>query len=120
MRISTYVVLCIAMAEAFAPTLQQRNRRFSLEAAETDDDDFASFERSLNEKKTWQADLERLLDPSTSVAQRQILLSDLLNANAEIAASVQDALRSRKVKSCCSWVVSVFSNIMYTYYIHTD
>jgi hypothetical protein len=47
--------------------------------------------------KTWQADLERLLDPSTSPAQRQILVSDLLNANADIRASVETALRDRKV-----------------------
>ena len=42
-------------------------------------------------------DLERLLDPTTTPAQRQILLSNLLNANTEIQASVQKALRDRQV-----------------------
>jgi hypothetical protein len=53
---------------------------------------------STTNKNTWQADLERLLDPSTSPSQRQILLSDLLNANADIRASVQAAIRDRKVR----------------------
>lgn len=51
-------------------------------------------------KKTWQADLERLMDPTTPSSQRQILLSDLVNANAEIRASVEAALRDRNVCNC--------------------
>jgi hypothetical protein len=61
---------------------------------------FRTMNSSSASVKTWQADLERLLDPSTSPAQRQILVSDLLNANAEIRASVETALRDRKV---CLW-----------------
>lgn len=83
----------------------------------TDADDFTSFETTLDvdsrqvvtrkfstkqpvatQKSTWQSDLERLLDPMTSVAQRQILLSNLLNANEEIRTSVQEAFRDRKVR----------------------
>jgi len=96
----------------------------STQAADTDD--FARFEASLEEetsaakgwssnskknpsterqspssfgrtKQSWQADLERLLDPKTPVAQRQILFSNLMNANEDIQASVQAALRDRKV-----------------------
>ena len=99
-------------------------RLHSTQAADTDD--FARFEASLEEeasatkgwssnskknpstarqspssfdstKKSWQADLERLLDPKTPVAQRQILFSNLMNANEDIQASVQAALRDRKV-----------------------
>jgi hypothetical protein len=64
-------------------------------------------ESSATSVKTWQTDLERLLDPSTSPAQRQILVSDLLNANAEIRASVETALRDRKVRLSNGSVVSV-------------
>jgi hypothetical protein len=64
-------------------------------------------ESSATSVKTWQTDLERLLDPSTSPAQRQILVSDLLNANAEIRASVETALRDRKVRLSNGSVVSI-------------
>lgn len=59
-----------------------------------------SSRRSQNKpvEKTWQADLEQLLDPTTSAAERQILFSDLMNANAEIRSSVEAALRERKVR----------------------
>ena len=51
------------------------------------------------DQSSWQVDLERLLDPTISVAQRQILLSRLLSANSEIRESVQTALRDRKVSA---------------------
>jgi hypothetical protein len=50
--------------------------------------------------KTWQADLEKLFDPTISLSQRQILISDLMNANAEIRDSVNTAVRERKVNEC--------------------
>jgi hypothetical protein len=64
----------------------------------------ATFPKQENRKskpveKSWQADLERLLDPTTSAAERQILFSDLMNANAEIRSSVEAALRERKVRT---------------------
>lgn len=54
-----------------------------------DDDD--------NSSKPWQASLDELLDPTTSVAQRQILLSKLVGANEEIRSDVLTALRDRKI-----------------------
>lgn len=88
--------------------------------AATETDDFASFAATLEQdavkqqqqqrpasssttRTTWQEDLERVLDPTTSNAQRQILVSDLLQSTektADIRASVQTALRDRKVRSC--------------------
>lgn len=49
------------------------------------------------ETETWQSKLETLLDPSTPLAQRQILLSELLTANQEIRDSVLLALSQRKI-----------------------
>lgn len=48
-------------------------------------------------EKTWQESIEQLLDPSTPLAKRQILLSDLLNSNENIREDVLAALRERKV-----------------------
>jgi hypothetical protein len=50
--------------------------------------------------KSWQAKLDDLLDPSTNLADRQILLSELLTANDEIRDDVLDALTNRKVRAC--------------------
>jgi hypothetical protein len=49
------------------------------------------------EERSWQASLEKLLDPTTPLQQRQNLLSELLNSNQEIRESVVMALRDRKV-----------------------
>ena len=71
------------------------------------EDEFASFAATLEEEpkttnanvKSWQTDLEQLLlDPKISLAQRQVLISDLMNANAEIRESVNTAIRERKVR----------------------
>lgn len=45
----------------------------------------------------WQESLELLLDPATPTARRQILLSDLLNANADIRKDVMDAIQEKKI-----------------------
>lgn len=73
---------------AFAESLEQDER--------TD-----SFTSSTNEASTatWQTSLDLLLDPSTPSTKRQILLNDLLGANAQIRESVLEALRERKVRS---------------------
>lgn len=46
---------------------------------------------------SWQSKLDRLVDPSTNLADRQILLSELINSNSEIRDSVFDALTTRKL-----------------------
>lgn len=81
------------------------------ESSSSSSNDFAAFADSLEEElveetpttttestSSWQAKLETLLDPRTGLAQRQILLSELLTANEEIRQSVLTALRDRKVK----------------------
>lgn len=80
------------------------------DSLEADDDQVASMASATtttspsdsstsNSEKPWQAKLEELFDPMTSVAQRQILLSELLNANEKIRESVLDALSNRKVRA---------------------
>jgi hypothetical protein len=67
-------------------------------------DTFAAFADSLEEEpeldddETWQERLESLLDPSTTLAQRQILMSELLSSSQDIRVSVSAALRDRKVR----------------------
>jgi hypothetical protein len=81
---------------------QQRTPTF-LKSSSTTDSAFSAFADSLEEEpeespqKPWQAKLEDLLDPKTNLAERQILLSELLSANDEIRESVLDAMASRKV-----------------------
>ncbi|KAL7465972.1 hypothetical protein ACHAXS_006296 [Conticribra weissflogii] len=47
--------------------------------------------------KKWQENLEILLSPDTPIAERQIVLSDLLNSSEQIQDSVRAALRERKI-----------------------
>lgn len=48
-------------------------------------------------ESSWQMNLDVLLAPDTSVAERQIVLSDLLSSGKEIQESVRTALLERKV-----------------------
>jgi hypothetical protein len=50
------------------------------------------------DQQTWQADLEELLSPLSLPGRKQILLQELLNANQDIRASVQQALQERNVR----------------------
>lgn len=52
---------------------------------------------SEDESTSWQESLEMFLDPGTPAAKRQILLSDLVNANDVIRNDLQSALKERKV-----------------------
>ncbi len=52
---------------------------------------------SASADKPWQAKLDDLLDPATNLADRQILLSELLTSNDQIRDDVLDALTNRKV-----------------------
>jgi len=77
------------------------------------DNDFAAFAQSLEEEEEifasststtsmiaeepWQAKLETLLDPRTSLAKRQILASELAAANEDIRDSVLTAVKDRKI-----------------------
>jgi hypothetical protein len=85
------------------------------------EDAFSAFANSLEEEpvtgvgaaektkkgKPWQTKLEDLLDPSTNMADRQVLLSELMSSNEDIRDSVMDALTKREV-CVCVCLCSVF------------
>jgi hypothetical protein len=91
-------------------------------SAPSDDAAFSSFAASLEQDSdqasksnnnnnnniqpvsTWKNDLDEILNPTTAQARRQILVSQLLTANAEIRASVEAALRDRKVRFSWIWI----------------
>jgi hypothetical protein len=82
---------------------RRQNAPFLL-AMSSKEADFSAFADSLEaepptpeEEQPWQAKLEDLMNPTTNVADRQVLLSELLSLNGEIRESVMDALGSRKV-----------------------
>jgi len=64
---------------------------------EKDSDDPMRASAVTTKEKSWQAKLDDLLDPSTNLADRQILLSELLTANDKIRDDVLDALTNRKI-----------------------
>lgn len=70
---------------------------FSAFADSLEDEDLFEDEEGLQGLPSWQESLEQFLDPTTPVAKRQILLSDLLGSNEKIRSSVQEALRERKI-----------------------
>jgi isochorismate synthase EntC len=60
--------------------------------------------KSTTPEATWKTDLDEILNPTTAQARRQILLSQLLTANADIRVSVEAALRDRKVRHLCHYL----------------
>lgn len=58
---------------------------------------FSDSEDEFAKDSSWQKNLDLLLAPDTSVAERQIVLSDLLSSGDEIQESVRTALRERKI-----------------------
>ena len=58
----------------------------------------ASTTKNDNDEKPWQAKLDALLDPAANLADRQILLSELLTSNEKIRDDVMDALTNRRVR----------------------
>jgi hypothetical protein len=55
--------------------------------------------KSTAEDYSWQENLDLLFAPDTSVAERQIVLYDLLSSGDKIQESVRAALKERKVRS---------------------
>ncbi|KAL3917311.1 MAG: hypothetical protein SGILL_004774 [Bacillariaceae sp.] len=85
---------------AFADSLEANDDQVaSTASATTATTTSSTASTTSNSEKPWQVKLEELFDPMTSVAQRQILLSELLNANEKIRESVLDALSNRKVSA---------------------
>jgi hypothetical protein len=113
-------------AFTFSASHSAKHARFSLASSvNSDDAAFSSFASSLeqdaaspgvkftsgNSKRksttpeaTWKTDLDEILNPTTAQARRQILLSQLLTANADIRVSVEAALRDRKVRHLCHYL----------------
>jgi hypothetical protein len=105
--------LWTATAFAFTPAKTRTGQISNSFLRSTETDSFAAFADSLDEDEmfddddeksgesnpSWQQSLEMLLDPSTPASKRQILLSDLLNANDDIKSDVQNALKERKIDS---------------------
>ncbi len=89
----------------FSTTSKDTEDAFSAFAESLDEDDLfndndndSSNSNDVYSEATWQESLEQLLDPTTPLAKRQILLSDLLNSNENIREDVLAALRERKVR----------------------
>ena len=106
----TCVILWLSGVSSFTATLPKTatNPRRSLvvflQSTQQKENPFSAFADSLEEQfddtngsSTWQAKIDSLLDPSTPLASRQLLLSELLAANQEIRDSVQAALTTGKV-----------------------
>ena len=74
-------------------------KKKKMRVAATTSSSSSSSSSSSNNK--WQKNLDTLIfDRTTTIAQRQILISDLFNANHEIRESLTTALRDRTVRSC--------------------
>lgn len=86
--------------QPLASTELDTDSDFSAFAETLQEDEIFSDESSNNDiygTSTWQESLEAILNPMTSPAKKQILLSDLVSANEEIRSSLESALRERKL-----------------------
>ena len=82
----------IASSKTTVPDFSSSNKPID------ESDIFADDASSSAAASSWQENLELLLAPDTPVAERQIVLSDLLNSGDKIQDSVRTALRERKVR----------------------
>jgi len=86
-------------------TKEDTDAAFSAFAESLDEDELFGGDASTLEEEgeqSWQESLESLLDPTTPQVKRQILLSDLLNANENIRNDVTLALREGKIDKLLS------------------
>lgn len=112
MKILAVAALLLQLTHGFVPSTTKSTRYVIEHKSTSTDEAFSAFADSLDEDEmfdddmhelngsndpSWQESLEMLLDPSTPAAKRQILLSDLLNANDDIRNDVQNALKERKL-----------------------
>jgi len=88
---------------AIGSTTSKTEDAFSAFADSLDEDELfndnssSSDSNDIYAEKTWQESVEQLLDPTTPLAKRQILLTDLLNSNDDIREDVLAALKDRKI-----------------------
>jgi len=114
MKLSQAVVLLATLsrsAVSFHVAPSSASRSSSIMKSSSTDDSFAAFAQELEADETtttkqsqpqqnmpWQAKLETLLDPRTSLADRQILASELMTDNQnDIRESVVTAVQERKI-----------------------
>jgi len=64
---------------------------------ESDDETSSDTSSSAASSSSWQENIETLLKPDTNIAERQIVLSDLVNSSDEIQSAVETALRERNI-----------------------
>jgi len=88
---------CCSSLRISSSTAEDTDAAFSAFAESLDEDELFDDEDPSIGTQTWQENLEMLLDPVTPQVKRQILLSDLLNANENIKDDVQAALRERRI-----------------------
>lgn len=119
MRLSALLAAICGTSDAFTVTLSQRRSVASpLGVSKTSEaipdlssstkpvdesNIFATSEGDVAEDSSWQKNLDMLLRPDTSSAERQIVLSDLLTSGEDIQESVRTALRERKVSLCSGY-----------------
>ena len=92
-----------AAFSAFADALEDGEQQDERQAPSS-----PSSSSTAQKTKSWQAKLEDLLDPATNMADRQMLLSELLNSNQAIRESVLDALAKREVSKKWCWLRTSF------------
>lgn len=83
----------------YSSTKEDTDSAFSAFADSIEEDNLFTQDDAdaVKDSSTWQESLEMFLNPSTPAAKKQILLSDLVNANDNIRADVQTAVRDRKI-----------------------
>lgn len=79
--------------EAFAESLDEDD----LFADESSSFSSSSSSSVYDKEPTWQESLESFLNPTTPIAKKQVLLSDLINANDRIRKDVETAIKDRKI-----------------------
>lgn len=113
MKLSQAVVLLTTLRTTLSFNVAPSSRSsLKLSSSSSTDDSFAAFAQELEDEPApaaeqqsqqqtpWQAKLETLLDPRTSLAERQILASELMTDNQnDIRESVVTAVQERKIDS---------------------
>ena len=100
-------------------TREDTDTTFQAFADSLDEDDLFSDDESTSESSstsssvydkepTWQESLESFLNPTTPIAKKQVLFSDLINANDRIRQDVETAIKDRNVSSFIGFCIYYF------------
>jgi hypothetical protein len=106
---NTYTTISAATTQVSTKaTREDTDTTFQAFADSLDEDDLFSDNESTSESSstsssvydkepTWQESLESFLNPTTPIAKKQVLFSDLINANGRIRQDVETAIKDRKI-----------------------